>query len=239
MVPALVLALLLAQPPVAQPYKDDAVASVALGRTMKYRVLLPADYATSRGLYKTLYLLHCVTGDYMDWSTRTDLASMARDLPLVIVMPDGENAWYTNAAYEDQRFEDYIADDLVKDVESKYPRDPIAVWPRDRGPVDGRTTARSRSRSSDPNLFAAAGGFSSALGASDPAIRRRISRVPGRVVRGSTDRPAARPARPTTSCSSRTRPNRNQPRRFISIAGRRTGSSARTARWRRCCRSEV
>jgi hypothetical protein len=43
MVPVLALALLLAQTLVAQPYKDDAVASAALGRTMKYRVLLPSD----------------------------------------------------------------------------------------------------------------------------------------------------------------------------------------------------
>ena len=61
MVPALGLALLLAQPPVAQPYKDDAVVSAALGRTMKYRVLLPVDYASSAGQYKTLYLLHGLT----------------------------------------------------------------------------------------------------------------------------------------------------------------------------------
>ena len=51
MVPALALVLFLAQPPVSQPYRHDAVASAALGRTMKYRVLLPADYATSGGQY--------------------------------------------------------------------------------------------------------------------------------------------------------------------------------------------
>jgi len=29
----------------------------------------------------------------MDWSTRTDFARIAHGLPVVIVMPDGENAW--------------------------------------------------------------------------------------------------------------------------------------------------
>jgi len=53
-------------------------------------------------------------------------------VPIVIVMPDGENAWYTNAADRGPRFEDYIADDLVKDVENKYRVIPIAVRPRDR-----------------------------------------------------------------------------------------------------------
>jgi len=54
MVPLLALALLLAQPPVTQPYRDDSVAAAAPGRTMKYRVLLPADYAISITPYKTL-----------------------------------------------------------------------------------------------------------------------------------------------------------------------------------------
>ncbi|HYT67327.1 MAG TPA: hypothetical protein VEL51_12955 [Vicinamibacterales bacterium] len=49
MVPVLALALLLVQPPVAQPYRDDTVASAALGRTMKYRVLY-LDCGTSDSL---------------------------------------------------------------------------------------------------------------------------------------------------------------------------------------------
>src|SRR6476469_2156109 len=120
MLPALALACLLIQSPLSTPYQDDSVASAALARTMKYRVLLPEGYAASGERYYALYLLHGLTGDYLDWSTRTNLATLARALPLVIVMPDGENAWYTNAADKGPRFEDYIADDLVKDVESKY-----------------------------------------------------------------------------------------------------------------------
>src|SRR6188768_1123594 len=173
MVPALALVLFLAQPPVSQPYRDDAVASAALGRTMKYRVLLPADYATSGGQYKTLYLLHGLTGDYMDWSTRTDLARIAHGLPLVIVMPDGENAWYTNAADKGPRFEDYIADDLVKDVESKYrvirSRYGRAIAGLSMGGYGALKIALKR-----PTVFAAAGGFSSALGVTDPAFGDRM-----------------------------------------------------------------
>jgi putative tributyrin esterase len=173
MVPALALVLFLAQPPVSQPYRDDAVASAALGRTMKYRVLLPADYATSGGQYKTLYLLHGLTGDYMDWSTRTDLARIAHGLPLVIVMPDGENAWYTNAADKGPRFEDYIADDLLKDVESKYrvirSRYGRAIAGLSMGGYGALKIALKR-----PTVFAAAGGFSSALGVTDPAFGDRM-----------------------------------------------------------------
>src|SRR6187401_859040 len=185
MVPALALVLFLAQPPVSQPYRDDAVASAALGRTMKYRVLLPSDYATSGGQYKTLYLLHGLTGDYMDWSTRTDLARMAHGLPLVIVMPDGENSWYVNTADKGPRFEDYIADDLVKDVERKYrvirSRYGRAIAGLSMGGYGALRIALKR-----PGVFVAAGGFSSALGVTDPkfaenlaSFREELSRIFG------------------------------------------------------------
>jgi S-formylglutathione hydrolase FrmB len=156
MLPLLALSWLLAQAPagpprttVPYPYKDDAVASAALGRTMKYRVLLPDAYDQSDERYRALYLLHGLTGDYMDWSTRTDLAVIARGLQLVIVMPDGENAWYTNAADKGPRFEDYIADDLVKDVETKY-RVIRSRYGRAIAGLSMGGTVRSRSGSSGP-----------------------------------------------------------------------------------------
>ena len=158
---------LLLQAPVSAPFKDDSVASAALNRTMKYRVLLPEDYATSGVPYHALYLLHGLTGDYLDWSTRTQLARLAHDVPLVIVMPDGENSWYVNAADKGPRFEDYIADDLVKDVESKYrvirSRYGRAIAGLSMGGYGALRIALKR-----PGVFAAAGGFSSALGVTDP-----------------------------------------------------------------------
>ena len=170
----LAVSWLLLQAPVApsnrailQPYKDDTVASAALGRTMKYRVLLPDGYEGSDERYRALYLLHGLTGDYMDWSTRTDLAAIARAVPIVIVMPDGENAWYTNAAERGPRFEDYIADDLVKDVESKYrvirSRYGRAIAGLSMGGYGALKIGLKR-----PGIFVAAGGFSSALGVTDP-----------------------------------------------------------------------
>jgi putative tributyrin esterase len=174
MVPALALACLLIQSPVSQPYSDDSVMSPALGRTMKYRVLLPDGYATSERRYRALYLLHGLTGDYMDWSTRTNLATLAHALPLVIVMPEGENAWYTNGAGKGPRFEDYIADDLVKDVESKYrvvrSRYGRAIAGLSMGGYGALKIALKR-----PGSFAAAGGFSSALGVTDPAFDDRLT----------------------------------------------------------------
>lgn len=105
----------------ASRLREETLHSKALGRTLRYRVLVPEGYGAALRRYPVLYLLHGLTGDYTDWSTRTNLASYSRGLPLVIVMPEGESSWYTNAAADPaSRFEDYLAVDLVADVEAKY-----------------------------------------------------------------------------------------------------------------------
>jgi putative tributyrin esterase len=127
--PFLLLAVLLLHTPAqidAQPQapalrlREDAVQSTALGRSMKYRVLLPEGYDTSQQRYPVLYLLHGLGGDYRDWTTRSNVAEYSRTLALIIVMPDGGNQWYTNAADGTARFEDYILTDLQADVAGKF-----------------------------------------------------------------------------------------------------------------------
>ena len=100
--------------------REELFHSSALGREMKYRVLVPQAYEGSLQRYPVLYLLHGLTGDYKDWTTRTNLAEYTRALPLIVVMPDGENQWYTNAADGSARFEDFITTDLPANVVSKY-----------------------------------------------------------------------------------------------------------------------
>ena len=100
--------------------REESVESAALSREMKYRVLLPAGYDASLQRYPVLYLLHGLGGDYTDWTMRSNLAAYSRTLPLIIVMPDGGNQWYTNAADGSARFEDYILTDLQADVVRKF-----------------------------------------------------------------------------------------------------------------------
>lgn len=100
--------------------KEETVQSAALGRSMHYRVLLPSNYDASLQRYPVLYLLHGLGGNYTDWSTRSNVAEYSRMLPLIIVMPDGETGWYTNAADGSARFEDYILTDLQADVVKKF-----------------------------------------------------------------------------------------------------------------------
>jgi putative tributyrin esterase len=150
------------QSPLAPRLREESVQSAALGRTMKYRVLLPEGYGTSMQRYPVLYLLHGLSGDYTDWTTRTNLADYSRTLPLIIVMPDGGNEWYTNAAVGAARFEDYVLTDLQADVVRKYrtinSRYGRAVAGLSMGGYGALKMALKR-----PGAFAVAGSFSGAF----------------------------------------------------------------------------
>lgn len=154
----LALAPLAAEPAAAQPVAKDAaggtvradtVRSQALGVRKQFLVYLPPSYdrePTRR--YPVAYYLHGLWGDETNWQRmgRIDRAldSLARaGAPeLIVVMPDGDDAWYTtwnalgNSA-ECQRdtvrkepaasycvpwphYDDYVARDLVAHVDSSY-----------------------------------------------------------------------------------------------------------------------
>lgn len=164
-----------APPRLASPrLHEESVQSAALGRAMKYRVLLPADYATSQRRYTVLYLLHGLGGDYKDWTTRTNIAEYSRTLPLIIVMPDGENSWYTNAANSpEERFEDYILTDLQADVAAKYrtinSRHGRTIAGLSMGGYGALKMALRR-----PGAFTVAASFSGAFSATRPELAKMI-----------------------------------------------------------------
>ena len=173
---------------------EESVQSAALGRAMKYRVLLPADYATSQRRYAVLYLLHGLGGDYKDWTTRTNLAEYSRTLPLIIVMPDGENSWYTNAANApEERFEDYILTDLQADVAAKYrtinSRHGRTIAGLSMGGYGALKMALKR-----PGSFAVAASFSGAFSATRPELLKLIpsQEEPLRRIYGDDDSPVRR-----------------------------------------------
>ena len=67
--------------------------------TLPYNVILPPDYrAASATRYPVLYLLHGFGGHYSDWATRTNVADYAAQYRMIVVMPEGNNSWYTDSA---------------------------------------------------------------------------------------------------------------------------------------------
>ena len=101
--------------------QDGVFHSAALDRGMKYRLLFPCLYEQGSERFPVLYLLHGLHGDYLDWDTRTHLERYAERYELLIVMPDADDSWYTNSATDAKdKFEDYIAKDLVSEIDGKF-----------------------------------------------------------------------------------------------------------------------
>lgn len=101
--------------------QDREFQSKSLGRPVRYRVVLPGDYARTTRHYPALYLLHGLYGDYENWETRTDLVHYAEKYKFIIVMPDAGNSWYVNSATIPQnRYEDFIVDDMVTEAEHSF-----------------------------------------------------------------------------------------------------------------------
>ena len=98
----------------------DSFYMPSLGRTKKVSVLMPAKY-DPRVHYPVLYLLHGYSGGYDNWCAKTKIADYVRDVPIIVVMPDGENSWYVNSMTEPgDRFEDYLVRDLPNYIQKAY-----------------------------------------------------------------------------------------------------------------------
>src|SRR5262245_553946 len=72
--------------------------SKLVNATLPYNVILPADYDSSLVTrYPVLYLLHGLTGHYTDWISRTNLADYVASYRMIVVMPEGNDSWYTDS----------------------------------------------------------------------------------------------------------------------------------------------
>ena len=105
--------------------KTVEFSSPAVGRTMKYNILLPRDYESSSKRYPVLYLLHGLTQNYTVWGLQNGApfyAGLYDDL--IVVMPDGGNSWYVNWAVSEagqkNNWEDHIVRDVIGHVDWNY-----------------------------------------------------------------------------------------------------------------------
>lgn len=144
--------------------RDEVFTSQALGRQMKFRVVLPPGYDRSARRYPVLYLLHGLMGSYIDWEAKTHLAEYVRGYQLIVVMPDAGDSWYVNSAsVAADRFEDYVARDLVNAVDGRFrsiaARHGRAIAGLSMGGYGGLKFGLKT-----PDTFAFAAGFSAAMG---------------------------------------------------------------------------
>ena len=96
--------------------------SKLLNATLPYNVILPAGYDAARATrYPVFYLLHGLTGHYSDWVSRTNVADYASEYRLIVVMPEGNDGWYTDSSISaTDKYESYILQELLPDVQQRY-----------------------------------------------------------------------------------------------------------------------
>jgi S-formylglutathione hydrolase FrmB len=132
---------------------------------MTYRVILPEILSPGQKL-PVAYLLHGLGDTYKSWSNWTDIARYAVRSPLggvILVMPEGASSWYMNAVGKPaDKYEDYLIQDLIYDVETRFPakegRANRAILGISMGGFAAVRLALSR-----PELFVFAGAFSPAI----------------------------------------------------------------------------
>ena len=188
--------------------KTVEFTSPAVGRTMKYNIVLPKDYDTSAKRYPVLYLLHGLTQNYTAWGLQNGTpfyAGLYSDL--IVVMPDGGNSWYVNWATSEagqkNAWEDHIIRDVIGHVDWNYRtiarREGRAIAGLSMGGYGALTLGLRH-----PDLFVSIGSTSGALEHGRQAAAR---------LRGTAPAQPAQPPRPQTpaeqaaAAEARRRPN--------------------------------
>jgi S-formylglutathione hydrolase FrmB len=157
-----------------------SVSTAALGRAVRLRVLLPADYAGTSTTYPVLYLFHGTSGGPDDWINDGDVETTTAGLPLIVVLPDAGFAndgggWFTNwwdksTALGPSNWQTFHVDQLIPFIDNSLrtiaARQGRAIAGLSQGGFGAYTYAAQ-----DPDLFAAAASFSGAPDiASNPVV---------------------------------------------------------------------
>ena len=102
--------------------------SRTLMRTVPVHVILPADKLTLPGMpereerpFSTLYLLHGIFGNYMDWVSGTCIQRWAEERDLAVVMPSGDNGFYVDRRAEQNLYGEFIGRELVEMTRRMFP----------------------------------------------------------------------------------------------------------------------
>jgi S-formylglutathione hydrolase FrmB len=118
---AFTLAALAARSASSGEMRTDELDSKALAKKVKLNVLLPDGYdADPARRFPVVYLLHGIGGDHTEWQ-RVGVEKETAGLPVIIAMPEGDQSFYVNHHGDPaNRWEDYIAEEVVGHVDAKY-----------------------------------------------------------------------------------------------------------------------
>lgn len=73
------------------------------------------------GPFPVWYLLHGLSDDHTGWSRRSNIERYVSHLPIIVVMPNGERGFYTDAIDgSPRRYESHILQDTVEFVDATF-----------------------------------------------------------------------------------------------------------------------
>lgn len=138
-------------------------------RPIPYNIFLPIGYNGNKDVpqkrYPVVFLLHGLTGNYKNWSEKTDFTWKMAGLEVIVVMPEGENGWYTDGATNaNDKYESYIIKELIPEIDKRF----RTVADRKNRAVAGLSMGgygALKFGMKYPEMFSLAGSFSGALGA--------------------------------------------------------------------------
>ena len=138
-----------------------------MAREMPYRVILPVNYKTSneKTSYPVLYLFHGLTGHFDNWANKTKLADYAEKYNYIVVMPEGDNGWYSDSAtVPNDKYESYIIKELIPEIDKNF----RTIADKKHRAIAGLSMGGYGSIKFGlkyPEMFSLVGSFSGALGA--------------------------------------------------------------------------
>ena len=115
----------------AGKFQNRFLNSKLMEREMPYNLLLPKNYneaAQKETRYPVIYLLHGLTGHYNNWAEQYKTEQYAANYNFIIVMPEGNNGWYTDSAtVSNDKYESYIIKELIPEIDKKYRTKTVAA----------------------------------------------------------------------------------------------------------------
>ncbi len=102
------------------PWAQVHWRSDVLDKQTAMQVILPS---VGRPPYATFYLLHGLSDDSTIWLRRSRIEAYARELPLIVVMPDGYRGFYTDNE-EGPAYGRHFAGEIPEFVERNFPAKP-------------------------------------------------------------------------------------------------------------------
>ncbi|MBQ7649361.1 MAG: esterase family protein [Victivallales bacterium] len=96
-------------------------SSAVLGKACQMNIIIPQSPINPADKpYPVLYLLHGLAGDHSSWMRRTSIERYAAAYDLVIVMPNGDRSFYTDAQ-KGFRYWTMLSEELPQVVSSMLP----------------------------------------------------------------------------------------------------------------------